>query len=167
VHGEVRVEVEQRAGGGAGAEAEDRKGRAREERRERGEGVEVGGGERGLVGAPREGEGVDVARAVQEEETSAGERVARGPRGDVGDPDVVVRGADVRDQLELVGERVDGRGSCGGGGGALEAEAARQWIRRQQRHHRHGDLFHLLVDFVLLPACYRGIFLLEIELFHH
>ena len=46
VHGEARVEVEERAGRGAGAEAEDGEGGAREERRERGEGVEVGGGER-------------------------------------------------------------------------------------------------------------------------
>jgi hypothetical protein len=159
VHREVRVEVEQRARGGAGAEAEDRDGRTREERRERGEGVEVGGGERRLVGAAREGEGVDVARAVQEEEASAGERVARGARGDVGDADVVVRGADVRYQLELVRERVDARGSRGGGGGVAalkaEAEAARQWIRRQQRYHRHGDLFHLLAT----RRIYRRIFI--------
>ena len=51
---------------------------AREERRERGEGVEVGGGERAAAGAAGEREGVDVAGVVEEEEAGAGQRVARG-----------------------------------------------------------------------------------------
>jgi len=73
---------------------------ARKERRERGEGVEVGGGERAAAGAVGEREGVDVAGVVEEEEAGAGQRVARGARGHVGDADVVVRGADVGDELE-------------------------------------------------------------------
>ena len=72
----------------------------REERRERGEGVEVGGGERAAAGAAGEREGVDVAGVVEEEEAGAGQRVACGARGHVGDADVVVRGADVGDELE-------------------------------------------------------------------
>jgi len=72
---------------------------ARKERRERGEGVEVGGGERAAAGAAGEREGVDVAGVV-EEEAGAGQRVARGARGNVGGADVVVRGEDVGDELE-------------------------------------------------------------------
>ena len=70
---------------------------AREERRERGEGVEVSGGERAAAGAAGEREGVDVAGVVEEEEAGAGQR---GVRGHVGDADVVVWGADVGDELE-------------------------------------------------------------------
>ena len=116
---------------------------AREERRERGEGVEVGGGERAAAGAAGEREGVDVAGVVEEEEAGAGQRVARGARGHVGDADVVVRGPDVGDELELVGEGLDTRGSCcGGGGAAAGAEdwaAAWEWIWHRQRHRRHGN----------------------------
>jgi len=43
---------------------------------------------------------VDVAGVVEEEEVGAGQWVARGARGHVGDADVVVRGADVGDELE-------------------------------------------------------------------
>ena len=119
--GYVRVEMEERAGGGARAEAEDGEGWAREERREGGEDVEVGGSE-GAVGATREGDGVDVARAVEEEEARAGEGVAGSARGDVGDADVVVRGADVGDELELVGEGLGNGGSCRGGADGGEVE---------------------------------------------
>lgn len=151
VDGDVREEVEDGARGGARAEAEDGEGRGGggEEWRERGEDVEVGGGE-GAEGA-REGEGVDVARRVEEEEARAGEGVAGsgGGAGDVGDADVVVRRADVGDEVELVRERVGIGGSCGGGGdgggggGGAEAEdGGRQPWRRSvgsywQRYHRH------------------------------
>jgi len=43
---------------------------------------------------------VDVAGVVKEEEAGADQWVARSARGHVGDADVVVRGADVGDELE-------------------------------------------------------------------
>ena len=43
---------------------------------------------------------MDVAGVVEEEEAGAGQRVARGARGHVGDADVVVRGVDVGDEME-------------------------------------------------------------------
>jgi len=43
---------------------------------------------------------VDVAGVVKEEEAGTGQWVARGARGHVGDAYVVVRGADVGDELE-------------------------------------------------------------------
>ena len=43
---------------------------------------------------------MDVAGVVEEEEVGASQQVARGVRGHVGDADVVVRGADVGDELE-------------------------------------------------------------------
>lgn len=63
----VRVEVEDDAGGGAGAEAEDGDGAGGEERGEGGEDVEVGVGESGA----EEGDAVDVAGLVEEEEAGA------------------------------------------------------------------------------------------------
>lgn len=154
MHGEVRVEVEERPGRGAGTEAENGEGGAREEWWERGESVEVGSCERAVVGAAREREGVDVARAVEEEEAGAGQRVARGARGDVGDADVVVRGTDLRDELELVGEGLDTWASCcgasGGGAAGTEDWAVTEWTWHPQHHRRHGDFrFPLYPDGIL------------------
>jgi len=70
------------------------------ERAGRGAGAEDEDGAGGAAGAAGEREGVDVAGVVEEEEAGADQWVARSARGHVGDADVVVRGADVRDKLE-------------------------------------------------------------------
>jgi hypothetical protein len=128
--------------------------RTASEGRERGEGVEVGGCER-AVWAAREGEGVDVAGAVEEEEARAGERVGGGARGDVGDANVIVRGADVRDELELIREGMGAGIPRRSGGGVTETEdrAAREWNRHRQRQRRHGEFVFsvvIIVPFFLL-----------------
>ena len=113
--GYVRVEMEEGARGGARAEAEDGEGWAREERREGGEDVEIGGSE-GAVGATREGDGVDVARAVEEEEARAGEGVAGSARGDV----EVGGGGERRRGSEGCDAAGDGGSVRGGNGGGAE-----------------------------------------------
>ncbi|TVU30221.1 hypothetical protein EJB05_21831, partial [Eragrostis curvula] len=74
--------------------------------------------------------------------------MAGGAEGDVGDADVIVRGADVRDELELVGKGLGPLVPCGGsagGGGVAEAEtkdrAAREWNGYRQRHGDYGKIW--------------------------
>lgn len=88
---------------------------------------------------------MDVAGAVEEEEARAGEGVAGSARGDVSDADVVVRGADVGDELKLVREGLGNGVSCRGGadGGEVETvqteDGSRAWNSHWERHLRRGS----------------------------
>ncbi|EYU17862.1 hypothetical protein MIMGU_mgv11b0181731mg, partial [Erythranthe guttata] len=75
VDGGLRVEFEDDFGGGSGSEPEYSDGSGREDRRQGGEDVVVGVGE----GFEEEGDAVDVAGGVEEEEPGSGEWVVRRP----------------------------------------------------------------------------------------
>ena len=103
---------------------------------------------------------MDVAGAVEQEEARAGEGVAGGTRGDVGNADVVVRGADVGDELKLLREGMgSGRGGAGGGEGeTTEDRRSRDWNSDQECHRRHARSIPVLP--VALSQSYENTYFL-------
>ena len=115
VNNGVGEEIQDQGSGGSGTEPENSDGPGRQNRGEGGEHVEVGGGEE----LEEEGDTVDVARRVEEEEPRSRELVVETARN-LEDPYGVVSGLEFGESFDVVvviGVAVlRGRGSVGFGG---------------------------------------------------